>query len=170
MESIRARSRVFAALQLITAASLSWLAFPPLAAPAQTAAASLDRSVLPIPEPKLEPITTLDARDAKAPPRFEVKAPEGAPNVVIVLIDDIGFGHSSAFGGPIAMPTLEKLAAGGLRYNRFHTTALCSPTRTALLTGHNHHANNAGAIMELATGFPGNTGVRPNNITPLATS
>ncbi len=124
-----------------------------------------DRTVLPIPEPTLKPITTLDARNAKAPPRFEVKAPQGAPNVVIVLIDDIGFGHSSAFGGPIHMPTLDKLANGGLKYNRFHTTALCSPTRTALLTGHNHHANNAGAIMELATAFPGNTGVRPKSIT-----
>ena len=128
----------------------------------------LDRTVLPINEPQSKTITTLDARDAKAPPRFEVKAPEGAPNVVIVLIDDIGFGHSSAFGGPINMPTLEKLASAGLKYNRFHTTALCSPTRTALLTGHNHHANNAGAIMELATAFPGNTGVRPREITTLA--
>jgi arylsulfatase len=124
--------------------------------------------VLPIHEPKPPTITTLDARKATAPPRFEVKAPKGAPNVVIVLIDDIGFGHSSAFGGPIHMPMLEKLAAGGLKYNRFHTTALCSPTRMALLTGHNHHANNAGAIMELATGFPGNTGMRPQNITTLA--
>ena len=104
------------------------------------AADNLDRTVLPIPEPQPKTITTLDARDAKAPPRFEVKAPAGAPNVVIVLIDDIGFGHSSAFGGPINMPTLEKLANGGLKYNRFHTTALCSPTRVALLTGHNHHA------------------------------
>jgi arylsulfatase A-like enzyme len=129
---------------------------------------TLDRTVLPIPEPQLKPITTLDARNAKAPARFEVKAPKGAPNVVIVLIDDIGFGHSSAFGGPISMPTVEKLAAGGLKYNRFHTTALCSPTRVALLTGHNHHANNAGAIMELATAFPGNTGVRPRTITTLA--
>jgi arylsulfatase len=124
--------------------------------------------VLPIHEPQVETITTLDARDAKAPPRFEVKAPEGAPNVVIVLVDDIGFGHSSAFGGPIRMPTLEKLAGSGLKYNRFHTTALCSPTRVALLTGQNHHANNAGAIMELATAFPGNTGVRPKEITTLA--
>lgn len=131
-------------------------------------AAELDRSVLPIPEPKPAAITTLDARDAKAPPRFEVKAPKGAPNVVIVLIDDIGFGHSSAFGGPINMPTLAKLAGNGLKYNRFHTTALCSPTRVALLTGHNHHANNAGAIMEAATAFPGNTGVRPQEITTLA--
>lgn len=129
---------------------------------------TLDRSVLPIHEPASDPITTLDARDAKAPPRFEIKAPQGAPNVVIVLIDDFGFGHSSTFGGPIQMPTLDRLAGGGLRYNRFHTTALCSPTRTALLTGHNHHANNAGAIMELATAFPGNTGIRPKNITTLA--
>ncbi len=128
----------------------------------------LDRTALPIPEPKTAPITELDARNAKAPPRFEVKAPKDAPNVVIVLIDDIGFGHSSAFGGPIHMPTLEKLAAKGLKYNRFHTTALCSPTRVALLTGRNHHVNNAGAIMELATGFPGNTGVRPTSVTPLA--
>jgi arylsulfatase len=110
----------------------------------------------------------MDARKATPPARFVVKAPEGAPNVVIVLIDDIGFGHSSAFGGPIRMPTLEKLASRGLRYNRFHTTALCSPTRTALLTGRNHHVNNAGAVMELATAFPGNTGVRPNSVAPLA--
>jgi arylsulfatase len=127
-----------------------------------------DRTVLPIQPPETDPIATLDARDAQAPPRFEVKPPKGAPNVVIVLLDDIGFGFGSAFGGPIRMPTLDKLAAGGLKYNRFHTTALCSPTRTALLTGHNHHPNNAGAIMELATAFPGNTGVRPRNITTLA--
>jgi len=135
-----------------------------------TAVASdgLDRTVLPIKEPDYPPETELDARNAKAPARFEVKAPAKAPNVVIVLIDDIGFGHSSAFGGPIHMPTLEKLAADGLKYNRFHTTALCSPTRVALLTGRNHHINNAGAIMELATGFPGNTGIRPNSVTPLA--
>lgn len=135
---------------------------------AQTKSAALNRSVLPIAEPVYQPITELDARKAKAPPRFQVKAPAGAPNVVIVLLDDIGFGHSSAFGGPIRMPTLEKLASNGLKYNRFHTTALCSPSRTALLTGHNHHANNAGAVMEIATAFPGNTGVRPRSITPLA--
>jgi arylsulfatase len=128
----------------------------------------LDRTVLPIPEPAVTTITEMDARKATAPPRFEVKAPQGAPNVVIVLIDDIGFGHSSAFGGPAQMPTAEKLAGAGLRFNRFHTTALCSPTRTALLTGRNHHINNAGAIMELATAFPGNTGIRPASVAPLA--
>lgn len=144
------------------------LALSAVFAPAHAADDKLDRTALPIPEPKYPSSRVLDARDAKAPPRFEVKAPQGAPNVVIVLIDDIGFGSSSAFGGPIKMPTLEKLAGNGLKYNRFHTTALCSPTRTALLTGHNHHANNAGAIMELATAFPGNTGIRPKTITTLA--
>ena len=94
-----------------------------------------DRTVLPIPEPTYPPIAELDARKATPPPRFEVKAPAGAPNVLIVLIDDMGFGQSSAFGGPIHMPTVERLANSGLRYNEFHTTALCSPTRSALLTG-----------------------------------
>lgn len=133
-----------------------------------TAAGGLDRTVLPIKEPTYPAITELDARNAKAPARFEVTPPAKAPNVVIVLIDDIGFGHSSAFGGPINMPTLERMAANGLKYNRFHTTALCSPTRTAILTGYNHHSNNAGAIMEVATAFPGNTGIRPQSITTIA--
>jgi arylsulfatase A-like enzyme len=124
--------------------------------------------VLPIPEPATKPITEIDARKAKAPPRFEVKPPKGAPNIVIVLLDDIGFAHSSAFGGPIHMPNAEKLAKKGLKYNRFHTCALCSPTRMALLTGHNHHSCNAGAVTELSTAFPGNTGVRPASIATLA--
>ena len=136
--------------------------------PPVASSTELDRTVLPIKEPTYPNETELDARNAKAPTRFEIKAPEKAPNVVIVLIDDQGFGQSSAFGGPINEPNLEKLAANGLKYNRFHTTALCSPTRVALLTGRNHHLNNAGAIMELATAFPGNTGVRPNSVAPLA--
>src|SRR3984957_10572372 len=127
-----------------------------------------DRSVLPIQEPKLAPITTLDVRNAKAPQQFMVKPPAQAPNVLIVLIDDMGFGQSSAFGGPVHMPTCEKLAKGGLKYNQFHTTALCSPTRAALLSGRNHHVNNMGSITETATAFPGQTGQRPNSVTPLA--
>ena len=123
----------------------------------------LDRTVLPIHEPEYPPITELDARNATPPPRFEVKAPADAPNVLLVMIDDMGFGMPSAFGGPIHMPTAERLANQGLRYNHFHTTALCSPTRAALLSGRNHHMNNMGAITEAATAFPGNTGSRPNN-------
>jgi arylsulfatase len=128
----------------------------------------LDRTTLPIPEPDYPHSTVLDARDATPPPRFQITAPEGAPNVIIVLIDDMGFGMSSSFGGPIHMPTAESLAAQGLRYNQFHTTALCSPTRTALLSGRNHHMNNMGGITEIATAFPGNTGQRPDNVAPLA--
>ncbi len=170
MKSTFIKTLTVAAFALVLAAAMvmqSCEQKPKQVETAQTTG-GIDRTLLPIKEPTYAPITELDARKATAPARFEVKAPEKAPNVLIVLIDDIGFGHSSAFGGPITMPTVDRLAAGGLRYNRFHTTALCSPTRTALLTGRNHHVNNAGAIMELATAFPGNTGVRPNSVTPLA--
>jgi arylsulfatase len=128
----------------------------------------LDRTILPIQEPARPTYSELDVRNAKAPPRFEVKAPAKAPNVVIVLIDDVGFGATSTFGGPIQTPTLDRLAAAGLRYNNFHTTALCSPTRNALKTGRNHHTTNTGSIMETATAFPGNTGQIPNSVAPLA--
>ncbi len=129
---------------------------------------NIDRTVLPIQEPERPTYSELDVRNVKAPPRFEVKAPKNAPNVVIVLIDDIGFGGPSTFGGPIQTPTLDRLASGGLRYNNFHTTALCSPTRNALKTGRNHHTANTGSIMETATAFPGNTGQVPNSVAPLA--
>ncbi len=129
----------------------------------QGSMADLDRNHLPIPRPTATPITAMDARDATQPPRFEVKAPENAPNVVIVLIDDIGFGAASTFGGGIHTPTLDRLADGGLRFNRFHTTALCSPTRASLLSGRNHHEVNVGSVMEVATGFPGNQGERPTD-------
>lgn len=130
--------------------------------------AAQDRTVLPIREPKRTTYTELDVRNATAPERFQVKAPAGAPNVVLILIDDMGFGVSEAFGGPVTTPTMDNLAENGLRYNRFHTTALCSPTRVALLTGYNHHSNNMGCIGEAATTFPGYTSVRPQTITPMA--
>ena len=135
---------------------------------AQTETGAVDRTVLPVPDPVYSPITELDARNAVAPPRIDVRAPKDAPNVVIVLIDDIGFGTASSFGGPIRTPTLDRLAQSGLRYNQFHTTALCSPTRMSLLTGRNHHSANTGSVMEVATGFPGNNGIRPQSVAPLA--
>lgn len=135
----------------------------PNATPAQP-----DRTILPVREPIRPTYKQLDARDAKPPARFDLKAPKGAPNVILVLIDDMGFGVSESFGGPVATPTMNKLADQGIRYNRFHTTALCSPTRVALLTGYNHHSNNMGAITEAATTYPGNTGVRPQTITTMA--
>ena len=137
-------------------------------AAAQQATDTLDRTVLPIPEPERPKYTELDARNVKPPPRFDVTAPNGAPNVLIILIDDVGFGAAGTFGGPVPMPTLDRLASDGLRYNNFHTTALCSPTRNALKTGRNHHTTETGSIMETATAFPGNTGRVPNSVAPLA--
>lgn len=130
--------------------------------------AKLDRTVLPIKEPLRKTTTTLDVRKATPPPRFEVNAPAGAPNVLLVLIDDLGFAGTSAFGGPVATPNFDRIASGGLRYNNFHTTAVCSPTRTALKSGRNHHVNNMGGIIETGTAFPGNTGQIPQNVAPLA--
>ena len=158
-------SRSAARFAAAVIAALGVQGTPVLAAPPT---GPLDCTVLPVPEPTYPPITELDARKATPPPRFEVKAPAGAPNVIVILLDDMGFGMSSAFGGPIHMPTVDRLASGGLRYNQFHTTALCSPTRTALLSGRNHHTNNMGAITEMATAFPGNTGQRPDSVAPLA--
>ncbi|MEM9799644.1 MAG: arylsulfatase [Planctomycetota bacterium] len=123
----------------------------------------IDRTVLPIQPPARDPITEMDARNVEAPERFEVRPPEGAPNVLVIMIDDIGFGATTPYGGPIRTPNFQRLADGGLRFNRFHTTALCSPTRAALLAGRNHHAINVGSVMEVATGFPGNQGERPDN-------
>jgi arylsulfatase A-like enzyme len=128
------------------------------------------REHLPIPDrPHVGP-TTYDAKDPATsfPPIEPLRPPDGAPNVLVVLIDDVGFAASSAFGGPIATPTAERLAANGLKYNRFHTTALCSPTRQALLTGRNHHAVGMGGITEIATSAPGYNSIRPNTCAPLA--
>lgn len=130
----------------------------------------LAREHLPIPDPKHVGLTTYDAKDPNTsyPPITELRPPAGAPNVVIVLIDDVGFGATSAFGGPCNTPVAERLAANGLKLNRFHTTALCSPTRQAMLTGRNHHSVGMGAITEMATSAPGNNSIRPKDKAPVA--
>ncbi|MBI5839200.1 MAG: arylsulfatase [Chloroflexi bacterium] len=131
---------------------------------------NIQREILPIPDPTHVGVTLYDAKDPdnKYPPIEPLRPPKGAPNVLIVLIDDVGFGASSAFGGPVHTPTAEHLAANGLKYNRFHTTALCSPTRQALLTGRNHHTVGMGGITEMATSAPGNCTLRPKSCAPLA--
>jgi arylsulfatase A-like enzyme len=128
------------------------------------------RDVLPVPDITPAGLTTYDAKDPDTtyPPINPIQPPEQAPNVLIVLIDDVGFGASSAFGGPINTPNAERLAARGLKYNRFHTTALCSPTRAALLSGRNHHTVGMGGITEIATSSPGYSSIRPNTCAPLA--
>ena len=136
----------------------------------QTAVADFtpDRSVLPIAPPKVPLYSELDVRNATAPPRFEVTAPEDAPNVIVVLIDDLGFAGTSTFGGPVDTPTFDTLASEGVRYNNFHTTAVSSPTRAAIKSGRNHHVNNMGGIIETGTAFPGNTGQISKDVAPVA--
>src|SRR4029079_5177649 len=131
---------------------------------------SVSREVLPIPDREYDGPVYEDAKDPAATfPAIEpLRPPAGAPNVLIVLIDDAGFGCSSAFGGPCRTPTAERLAGDGLKFSRFHTTALCSPTRAALLSGRNHHSVNMGGITEIATSAPGYTSVRPHDKAPLA--
>ncbi len=128
------------------------------------------RDVLPIPDRPHTGLVTYDAKDPDTsfPPIEPLRPPAGAPNVLVVLLDDVGFSASSAFGGPCNTPTAERLAANGLKYNRFHTTALCSPTRQALLTGRNHHSVGMGGITEIATSAPGYNSIRPNTAAPLA--
>ena len=121
----------------------------------------LPRTTLPMPDRTRTGLITYDAKDpdTKYPPIHQLRPPTGAPNVLVILIDDAGFGSSSAFGGPCATPAAEKLAAGGLKYLRFHTTALCSPTRAALITGRNHHSASYGVVSEIATGYDGYTSI-----------
>ena len=130
---------------------------------------TIDRSKLPIRRPPFQGVVnrTLDGSQPDWSFVAPIAAPEGAPNVLLVLTDDAGFGNPSGFGGPVSTPTLERLAEGGLRYNRFHTTALCSPTRAALLTGRNHHAVGFGMVGEFAGPFPGYSATLPKDCQPF---
>jgi len=121
------------------------------------------QEVLPQPAAPFNGHTGPTVQDSTRDFPAEIKAPKGAPNILLILTDDVGFGASSAFGGPIPTPTMDQLAKNGLRYTQFHTTALCSPTRAALLTGRNHHSNATGVIMELASGFPGYNSLMPKS-------
>ena len=137
---------ILAAITLLSVASLSF---------GQTGAEDFNRSMLPIPDQPFKGKIGLRAGDSVKDFPKEVKAPEDAPNVLLILTDDVGFGASSTFGGPIPTPTMDRIANEGIRFNQFHTTALCSPTRAALLTGRNHHSVSTGGIMEIGVGYPG---------------
>jgi arylsulfatase len=130
----------------------------------------MDRTHLPLPDRTYDGPVYDDAKDPRAvyEPITPIRPPEGAPNVLVILLDDVGFGAASVFGGPCRTPTAERLANNGLAYSRFHTAALCAPTRQALLTGRNHHAVGMGAITEIATAAPGYTSIRPQSAAPLA--
>jgi arylsulfatase len=123
----------------------------------------LAQGVLPQPDQPFKGVIGRKASESKPDFPKGVSAPKGAPNVLLILTDDTGFGASSTFGGPIPTPTLDQVAQRGLRYNNFHTTALCSPTRAALLTGRNHHSVGFGNISEFATGYPGYDSILPKS-------
>ena len=128
------------------------------------------RAMLPIPDRPAPGLTSYDAKDpdTAVAPIEPLLPPPGAPNVLVVVLDDVGFGASSTFGGPCQTPTADRLAAGALKFNRVHTTARCAPTRQAMLTGRNHHSVGMGSITETATSAPGNSSLRPNTKAPLA--
>lgn len=148
--------------RLIAIIFVSIISFFPLPALAATS------RVLPAPEPEFQGKIGVTYKESKPDFPKLIAAPANAPNVLLILLDDAGFGQTGAFGGPIDTPNLTRLAERGLRYNQFHVTALCSPTRAALLTGRNHHSVNTGVVEELATGFPGYTTILPKSAATVA--
>jgi arylsulfatase A-like enzyme len=154
-------------LDLLLAASLVSLSLVASQGPVLSQTA-VDRTLLPLPDAPSGGIAGLTIKDSQMPRIEPIRPPAGAPNVVIVLLDDVGFGAAGTFGGPIATPVLDALAADGLRYNQFNTTALCSPSRAALLTGRNHHVVNSGNITEYATGYDGYNSIIPKSAATIA--
>jgi len=132
------------------------------------ASVALAQKVLPSPEPPFQGVANRTLAGSKPDYPRPVQAPQGAPNILLILIDDAGFGNPSTFGGPVQTPTLDRLARDGLRYNRFHVTALCSPTRAALLSGRNHHAVGFGSIAEAHSGWPGYNAMWPRSAASIA--
>ena len=159
------------AAMFVAASSLVWIATNHLldVAVAQEnktdsePASKVDRTEIPIPLSPFEGKIGKTYKESESEWQKPVAAPEGAPNVIVILLDDVGFGQTSTFGGLIPTPNLDKLASEGIKYNRFHTTAICGPTRAALLTGRNHHECGNGFLMEWATGFPNYSTMLPKS-------
>jgi len=150
-------------LMSVLAGAVLFFSHPAMTKEPAQSGGKVDRSVLPLPAPSFHGKIERTAADSTPDFPKGVAAPEGAPNVLLILTDDVGFGASSTFGGPINTPTLQRLADSGLRYNTFHTTALCSPTRAALISGRNHHSVHSGVITEFATGYPGYDSLVPKS-------
>ena len=150
------RRRLLGSSSVIAASAVAATALP-------RTAASETPSVLPPPEPPFQGKIGRTVKDSTPDFPKGIEAPAGAPNVLLILTDDVGFGATSTFGGPIQTPNFQRVADSGLRYNMYHTTALCSPTRAALITGRNHHSVASGDITEFATGYPGYTSLVPKS-------
>ena len=165
--AFRCRSRIMAhavAIGMIAAAAC----IPAAVAETQPAGPPLDRSTLPIVPGPFRGVIGETFGESKLSVSRPVNAPAGAPNILLVMTDDIGFGAVSTFGGPVPTPNLDRLANMGLRYTRFHTTGVCSPSRAALLTGRNHHSVGFGEVGEMASGFPAYTGEIPRDAANIA--
>src|SRR5215469_3370612 len=156
-EGLRRRTLLLGTTALVAASGLTPTVSPPQG-----------QDVLPKPETPFKGKVGRLVKDSTPDFPKGVEAPEGAPNILLILTDDTGFGAVSTFGGPIPTPTLDRVAQDGLRYNNFHTTALCSPTRAALLTGRNHHSVGFGNISEFATGYPGYNSILPKSAGTIA--
>ena len=161
-------------LAAVSAATLTVLTF--VAAMAQqtsgvpgspSATTTIDGRYLPAPPQPFRGEIGLNAAQSKGAWPARVVPPKGAPNILLIMTDDVGFGAPSTFGGIIPTPTLDRIANNGLRYINFHTTAMCSPTRAAIITGHNHHSVGYGPIGEMATGFPGYNSIIPKDTTTI---
>ena len=153
-------------LGMLLVATAAWSQDKPKAPPTKAASGI---QVLPLPDFRFQGNVGRTIKESD-PPEFPqpVRPPKGAPNIVFILIDDAGYGQFGTFGGQVPTPALDRVAADGLRYTRFHTTALCSPTRAALLTGRNHHSTGNGVITEAATGYDGYTGIIGKNLGTIA--
>lgn len=162
---MRKRSRWSLALLICVGGWLGWLLASSYPSMADAQDMKRDGTQLPRPDPTFTGKIGETYRDSIPNFPMPVKAPKGSPNVLLIILDDVGFGMCSTFGGPVPTPHMDKLANNGLKYNRFHTTALCSPTRAALLAGRNHHSVATGVIIEMGTGFPGYTGILPQSTT-----
>ena len=164
------RLRFLLPLVVVVGSFCGWLAASGRLAEtfAQDTKGQLPGTQLPKPDPAFKGKIGETYKDSTPDYPHPVKAPKGAPNVLLVLLDDVGFGMCSTFGGPVPTPHLDQLAKNGLTYNQFHTTALCSPTRAALLTGRNHHSCGTGVIIEMGTGYPGYTGIIPQSTSVVA--
>jgi len=154
-ENVQVGNKTLIVVVTLLITAVVFLGIPARNAWAQVSTDDWNRSVLQIPPKPFHGHIGLRTSESTLDFSMEVSAPRGAPNILLIMPDDVGLGAASTFGGPIPTPALDRIVEAGIRYNQFHTTALCSPTRAALKTGRNHHSNATGVIMEIGSGFPG---------------
>jgi Sulfatase len=169
-KGMKRRDVLLSGSALVAASTLSSPSVTPADAAPKPARAATPKlgEILPFPQPKRPVITEPDWRKVPQPKPVTIRPPKGAPNILLILLDQTAYADPSTFGGPINFPTMDRLAKEGLTYTNFHVNSLCSPSRTALLTGRNQHQNSQAAVVDGATSYPGDTGMRPKSVAPIA--